>query len=245
MEAGFRKDDLPVGDDVAVIPGIEHHAVDRRGDVVGVEEHLTVVVVVDDRTEPIPDLAVGLRSRVKRQHLPVLENRAPPPAEVLVPLLHREKCRESRCRLFATEFGNIPEKRDGLPSPALGLGEEGICRTVSLQVRNRPPELPDEILLDGVAPPSRPVPETLGPDPCAGMVRLRVLKDVRGLGAPGVGDVKIVADENVTIEEIGQVTSSLPETRCTRDCGRCALPYRQEPVPRHRNPVGARAGYRG
>jgi len=245
VEAGHRKNELPVGNDVTVIPGIEHRAVDRRGDVVGVEEHLAIVVVIDDRTEPVPDLAVGLRSRVKRQHLPILEDGAPPPAEFLIPLFHREKRHQGRCRLLATEFGNMPEKRDGLPPPALGFGEEGLRRPVPLQVRNRPPELADEILLDGVAPPSRPVPETLGPDPCAGMVWLRVLKDVRGLGAPSVGDVKIVPDEDVAVEEIGQVTSSLPETRCTRDRERCALPYRQEPRPRRRNPGGSRAGYRG
>jgi len=244
VEAGFRKNELPVDNDVAVVPGIEHRAVDRHGDMVGVEEHLAVVVVVDDRTEPVPDIAVGLRSCVERQHLSVVEDTAPPPAERFIPFFHREERLVGRCRLLATEFGNIPEKWDGLPPPALGLGEEGTCRTVPLQVRNRPPELADEILLDGVAPPSRPVPETLGPDPCAGMVRLRVIEDVRGLGAPGVGDMKIVPDKDVTVEKIGQVTSSLPETRCTRDRERCALPYRQEPGPRRRNPVGARGDCR-
>ena len=71
---------------LTVVPGIEHRAVDRRGDMVGVEEHLAVVVVVDDRTEPVPDIAVGLRSRVDGQHLSVVEgtaplrpSRAPPP----------------------------------------------------------------------------------------------------------------------------------------------------------------------
>ena len=132
VEAGLRKNELPVGDDVTVIPGIEYHAADRRGDIVGVEEHLAVVVVLDDRTEPVPDLAVGLRSRVKHQHLPVLEGGAPPPAEFLIPLFHREERHQGRCRLLATEFGNIPEKRDGLPPPALGLGEEGLRRTVPL-----------------------------------------------------------------------------------------------------------------
>lgn len=71
----------------------------------------------------------------------------------------------------------------------------------------------------------------------------RVVEDVHGLGAPGVGDVKVVADEDIAVEEIGQITSSLPETRCTRDRERCALPYRQEPGPRRRNPVGV--DYRG
>jgi len=115
---------------VPIIPGVEHRAVDRRGDIVGVEEHLAVVVVVDDRTEPVPDFAVGLRSRVKRQHLPVLEGGAPPPAERFIPLFHRQERHQGRCRLLAAEFGNMPEKRDGLPPPALGLGEEGLRRTV-------------------------------------------------------------------------------------------------------------------
>jgi len=245
VEAGFRKNEIPVGDDVPVIPGVEHHAIDRCGDVVGVEDHLAVVVVVDDRTEPVPYLAVGFRSCMDGQHLPVLEDGTPPPAEFFIPLFHRCERLQNRSRRLARESGNVPEERDDSPPASLGLDEEGLRRTGPLQVRNRPPELADEILLDGVAPPSRPVPETLGPDPRAGMVRLRVFEDVRGLGAPSVGDVKIVPDEDVTVEEIGQVTSSLPETRCTRDREKCALPYRQEPGPRRRNPVGARGDYRG
>jgi len=130
VEAGLRKNELPVGDDVTVIPGIEYHAVDRCGDIVGIEEHLAVVVVLDDRTEPVPDLAVRLRSCMKRQHLPVLEGGAPPPAELLIPLFHRKERHVGRCRLLAAEFGNMPEKRDGLPPPALGLGEEGLRRPV-------------------------------------------------------------------------------------------------------------------
>lgn len=242
VEAGLRKNEIPVGDNVAVVPGVEHHAVDRYGDMVGVEEHLAVGVVIDGRAEPLPDLAVGFRSCVECQHLPVLEDGTPPAAEFFVLLFHRNKCLESRSRLLAAESGNIQEKRDDLPFPGSGLGEEALRRPVSLQVCNRPPELVDEILLDGVAPSSRPVPETLGPDPCAGMVRLRVVEDVCGLGAPGIGNMKIIPDKDVTVEEIGQVTSSLPETRCTRDRERCALPCRQEPGPRRHNPVG---GYRG
>lgn len=179
---------------------------------------------------------------MERQHLSVFEDGTPSAAEFFVLLFHRKECLESRSRLFAAEPGNIPEKRDDLPSPALGLREEALRRPVPLQVRNRPPELADEILPNGVAAPSRPVPETLGPDPCAGMVRLRVVEDVRSLGAPGIGDVKIVPDKDVTVEEVGQVTSSLPETCCTRDRERCALPYRQEPEPRRRDPAG---DYRG
>ena len=126
MEVGLRKNELPVDNDVPVIPGVEHHAVDRCGNVVGVEEHLAVVVVLDGRAEPFPDLAIGLRSCVERQHLPVFENAAPLPAKFFIPLFHREECLLGRCRLPATEFGNIPEKRDDLPPPALGLGEEGL-----------------------------------------------------------------------------------------------------------------------
>lgn len=86
---------------LTVIPGVEHRAVDRRGDIVGVEEHLAVVVVVDGRTEPVPDLAVGLRSRVDGQHLSVVEGTAPPPAERFIPFFHREERLVGRCRLLA------------------------------------------------------------------------------------------------------------------------------------------------
>lgn len=245
VEAGCGKNEIPVGDDVAVVPGVEHHAVDRRGDVVGIEEHLAVVVVVDDRTEPRPDLTIGLRSRVECQHLLILKDGTPPPAERFILLFHRQKRLQSRSRLLAKESGNIQEKRNSSPPAGLSLGEEALRRTVPLQVRNRPPELADDHVLNGTAPSSRPVAETLDPDPRAGMVRLRVVEDVCGLGPPGVGDVKIVPDEDVAVEKIGQATSSLPETRCTRDRGRCASPYRQEPGPRRRNPGEERAVHRG
>jgi len=63
----------------------------------------------------------------------------PPPGERFIPLFHCEERLQARCRLLATEFGTMPEKRDGLSPPALGLGEESICRTIPLQVRNGPP----------------------------------------------------------------------------------------------------------
>jgi len=230
---------------MAVIPGVEYHPVVRCGDVMGVEDHLAVVVVLDDHTEPVPDLPIGFSSCVERQHFPVLENRTPTPAERFVLLFHRQEFFQSSSRLLVTESGNILEKWNGLPLAGLGLDEKVIQRIVPLQVRNRPPELADELLLDGVAPPSRPVTETLRPDPCAGMVRLRVVEDIRSLGAPGVGDVKIVSDEDVAVEEIGQVTSSLPGTRCMRDRGRCASPYRREQRPHNRNPGDEKVDCRG
>ena len=87
----------------------------------------------------------------------------PPPRERFTPLFHCEERLQARCQLLATEFGNILEKWDGLSPPALGLGEKGFRRTVPLQVRNGPPELAGEILLDGAAPSTRPAPETLRP----------------------------------------------------------------------------------
>ena len=81
----------------------------------GVTTSLALILQPDRRAaSPAP---VG--SRVEGE-----EVLPPPPGERFIPLFHREECLVARCRLLATEFGNMPEKRDGLSPPAPGPREE-------------------------------------------------------------------------------------------------------------------------
>lgn len=81
----------------------------------GVTPSLALILQPDRRAaSPAP---VG--SRVEGE-----EVLPPPPGERFIPFFHREECLVARCRLLATEFGNMPEKRDGLSPPAPGPGEE-------------------------------------------------------------------------------------------------------------------------
>ncbi len=105
----------------------------------GIEDHLTIVIVIDDRTEPAPYLTVGFLSGMKRQHLPILKDGAAATHRALhIALSPREAYPEPP----SAEAGNNLEQRDGSPPPGPGGISSGY----------RSAALSPEVWLDPYAP---------------------------------------------------------------------------------------------
>ena len=114
---------------------------------------------------------------------------------------------EGLCRVFPCIVNCL--FNNSLDSPVICFRFKRDDRMVAFQGRDCTTKFPDDDFPYCCAPTAVLNPETFSPDKGTGIIWFGIVKDYGRRLSPGISDMKVIANQNIAVMKIRQVTSSL------------------------------------